>query len=132
MAFKFSKTDTERTEGLAQKIRDKRAELEEAIDELNGKLEDEVSSINETVGELNELLSEANGVVEDIAAEMQGEFDDKSEKWQEGERGEATAEWINELDAFNLEEVEEYKIDPLEMPEDQAEALDTIQTEPSY
>jgi ectoine hydroxylase-related dioxygenase (phytanoyl-CoA dioxygenase family) len=34
--------------------------------------------------EYNEALAEAKGFAEDIANEAEGEFDNKSEKWQEG------------------------------------------------
>lgn len=46
-----------------------------------------------------ELMEESRCIVEDIMNEEQESFDNKSEKWQEGEKGEEAQEIINNLES---------------------------------
>jgi len=107
---KFSKADIERIGDLRGKLRDKADEIEAAFEPLAAM----ISNLNDLITAYNEIVTEANGVIEDIANEVQSEIDDKSEKWQEGERGSAIIEWQNELAGFMLEDVE--AIDVPEVP----------------
>ena len=48
---------------------------------------------------------------------LQGEYDEKTERWMEGERGQAAQEFINEWENLEFEEidfdvVEEIEVDP--------------------
>jgi hypothetical protein len=59
-----------------------------------------IKLIEEKCGELRgagQALAEALQEAHDDAQEY---FDDRSENWQEGERGEAYQEWIDSLDAL--------------------------------
>jgi hypothetical protein len=44
-----------------------------------------------------EIQSEACAIMEDAASEAESYYDEKSEKWQEGERGQAYSEWKDRL-----------------------------------
>lgn len=44
-----------------------------------------------------EELAKLQQEVQDVADELQGEYDDKSEKWQEGEAGQAMADQIEAI-----------------------------------
>jgi hypothetical protein len=46
----------------------------------------------------NALLEAARANIETAKEEMQGYFDDRSEEWQEGERGQAMQERIEQLE----------------------------------
>lgn len=95
MAFKLTKQEDARKSELEQEletlvgvVEDEKAELEAAMQKL-------IDDFNETVvAPLREKMQEAYGFVEDIVNERQGEFDDKSERWQEGDRGQAAQDWL--------------------------------------
>lgn len=138
MAFKIDKKEQARIADLAHKLTDERVALEEAINEENARREDALADLNQRFEKFNELLEEARGYVEDIWAERQGEFDDKSENWQEGERGETTREWLSNLEgkkddelATGFDPLEEEPLDFSEVP-DHAEVLTNLELEPNY
>ena len=61
------------------------------------------------VEEINEAKEEVRGILDDVANEAEEYYDDKSEKWQESERGEAYGEWrdkLRELADATAEDVE--------------------------
>jgi len=108
---KFSKADIERISELRSKLREAADEIVTAYGPLNS----EVANINTLLEAYNQLLTEANGVIEDIASEVQSEIDDKSEKWQEGDRGQAIIDWQSDLENFEFEALE--MLDDIEVPE---------------
>lgn len=59
------------------------------------------ASINDQAAELvaayEEAREEARGILEDAANEAESYYDEKSEKWQEGDRGSAYYEWVQTL-----------------------------------
>jgi hypothetical protein len=82
MSFKLKKTDTERLMKHRDNLNTAFAEVEAAVTAYNVQ------------------LNLAKGFVEDLASSMRGDFDDKSEAWQEGERGEAVDEFITTFESF--------------------------------
>jgi len=62
---------------------------------------------------LNEAIGEFNSWVTEVQEQMQGYFDERSEGWQEGERGEQYQAWIESLDC----EVDEVDTEPDEPPQ---------------
>lgn len=106
MAFKLDKQELAR-----------RDQLKEELAELRGKLEDEVSTYNAAVEEAkapvvaaleayNAVVEEARGFAEDVARGAEEAIDAKSERWQEGEKGQAAIEYKDAWDGVDLGEVE--------------------------
>jgi molecular chaperone DnaK (HSP70) len=88
-------------------------EADDAKSELEEKISDLVTEFNEKyLAPLNEKIEEARGFVEDIKNERQEEFDDKSERWQEGERGEAAQEWLQSWENAESELSEISNVEP--------------------
>jgi hypothetical protein len=136
MAFRFTKQEETRRADLRDKLEEARSTLDEKVAAEIEIIEDAYAGINEAIEKYNDVLSEARGFVEDIASERDGEFDDRSENWQEGERGQATREWIDSLQTAadsELEAVEEIAFEaPDVSPEDHSSILDNIPSEPEY
>ena len=87
--------------------------------------------IEALLAEYNEIIEEARGFAEDIATTAEGEFDDKSEKWQEGEKGQAVSEWKDAWASIELEAVEiEWPEDLAEPELEHADNLETLPVEP--
>lgn len=71
------------------------------------------------IAQINELRQEAAELMEDEANSAESYYDERSERWQEGERGEVFAEWrdtLRQLADALAEEVELPDID-LEPPD---------------
>jgi gas vesicle protein len=108
--------DKERRDQLVKKIRDRYEDIrrthEEAVEEITSLIED----VNIKIRDYNEAVTEAKSFMEDELGEMQQTFDEKSEKWQEGDRGEEVQAYLNELERFDPEEMEEWDLE-LELPD---------------
>lgn len=138
MAFKFSKDELNRIAALAIKLGNDRAVVEEAIEKANQQIEDIYSDLNEKFERYGETLEEARGYMEDIHSERDGEYDEKSENWREGERGSATREWLDNLNTLvedplssGFDALEFEPLDFTDVP-DHGEALTSFDQEPNY
>ena len=54
----------------------------------------------------NGILADARGFAEDIASTAEAEIDEKSDKWREGDKGEAAALFRDEWQNLSLDDVE--------------------------
>lgn len=112
MAFKISKAEQKRIDEIVQRLNSK-------FDDINGILEKARSEIENELVEYNEIREELRGVIEDIHAEKQEEYEDKSENWQEGDRGQATYQWLETLEEHTnaVGEDFEVEIEDIEKPD---------------
>lgn len=118
MAFKLTKAEDTRKFEIESNLGSAYNEFEQARDELQGKIEDLIREFNDgPLTKFNEAVAEARGFVEDIKNERQGEFDDKSERWQDGERGQAAQEWLQQWESgeSSLEELSEIEVPDLQI-----------------
>lgn len=111
MAFKLSKDHKKRRDEIVAALETKKQAITDAITAYNESLEDARDFLN------NDLVGTFND-----------EFSERSEKWQGGDRGEATRTWIDELDgiASDFDDVDEPDI------EDHIEKLNLLEEEPAY
>ena len=121
---KLTKEQIKRREELAETIRKHKDTLNEAIDSFNGAIQTAWAEVNYALGDYNTAVNEANDFQQEIASEIDNFISDKSEKWQEGERGEAYTAWKEiweeELETFDLDQPDGLD----ELDEDVADALD--------
>jgi hypothetical protein len=126
VAFKLTKAEDARKSEYESELNQIVGDADDAKTELESKIEDLIREFNEKVVDpLNEKLNEVRGFVEDIKNERQGEFDDKSERWQEGERGEAAQEWIQRYESAEseLEEMSQIEVPTLDIQIPDAESI---------
>lgn len=94
----------------AQMKKDKAAHIE-MLRRLAAEVEEAISTVNGLIRDYNEALEEARDWRDDLTGQMQDFYDDKSDKWQEGEAGSDYMTWKDEWEAADLDgEVDE--IDP--------------------
>lgn len=117
MSFKLSKADDKRRDGFVAELEIKGGKLSQAISEFNAAMQEAWSKVEAAQTEYNELLGEISEFRDEIVSERQGEWDDKSEKWQEGERGEAAQSWITAWENIDFSEVDISQPDELEEPD---------------
>jgi hypothetical protein len=114
MAFKLSKEENNQRDELVAKLEIAGTDIDAAVILANATLETLLLPINEKIAAYNEILAEAKELVEDVAARMQDEFENKSEAWQEGEKGVAASAFITTWTDLDFEEVEEVEIELIE------------------
>lgn len=115
MAIKLSKAQTKERDQLLTRLREAKEKLEAA----QADYEAAMTAYDLVVGDIATWR-------DDVVSDWQSEFDDKSERWQEGERGEAASAFIQEWEGLELEELEEPNWPDL----DHADDLEDLPTEP--
>jgi len=133
MAFKLTRSEQNRRDYLRDQLIEAKNHLEEEVDAECRAIENAVEAINAAHTRYNELVQEAYGFVEDIISEREGEFDYKSERWQEGDRGEAARAWIDSLQE-SLDELTDLEPVVIELPDgadypDHAAVMDDLPEE---
>jgi uncharacterized protein YukE len=83
----ISKADQKRIEALIGRLSDAGSEVATAIDALK-----------DALNAANEVRQELYDVMDDICNTAEGYYDERSEKWQEGDAGSAYQSWITQLE----------------------------------
>lgn len=120
MPFAFTRSDIVRQDAICARLDTERVLVAVALAKYNAIVAAAQAEANITVEQYNEVLEEARGFLEDIVDQANDDFGDKSERWQDSDRGEEVRDWIDEInDARN-------DIDDLELleTEDNADLLD--------
>lgn len=115
MAFKLTKPEMVRRDYLVAKLAEMRDELEKRVEDVNDALDTAVEALRQGIVEYNELVEEARGFSSDIASQAQEDIGDKSERWQESERGEAAKSWADEWESADFEDVELPQIERIDL-----------------
>lgn len=110
MSFKLSKEQSADRKALAAVLRTRAAALNIAIAAFNQAVEPFVKAVAEAQNDYNEVLETARALAINIAEAAQEEFDAKSERWQDGDRGVQVRGWIEQWQ-MSLPEVD------LDLPE---------------
>jgi DNA anti-recombination protein RmuC len=119
----LSKKDAGRKAELVGEIQDKATELSTAVAKFNDELAKLREDLTATVTEYNEVVQTAEEFRADMLSQMQSYFDEKSERWQEGEAGQAYQQWINDWEGGALTQID------LELPDDISEPSDEASAE---
>ena len=127
----LSKEQDQKKIDLVDAIRTAHDELETAITEYNAAMEEEQDKVQGKLNALNEKIREASDWATGIASEMQSYYDEKSERWQEGENGENYLSWKEEYEGLSTDDVEIDFPEDMEVPVcDVADDLESLPDEP--
>jgi NAD-specific glutamate dehydrogenase len=119
---RLTKDHAQRHAVLVERLHATQRDLERAIETYNEEASRAFAHVEVVRDRMQALLTEANEWLDEVRTDAQSYFDDRSEKWQESEAGEAYAEWISELET-TLDEIEIAEPDALDVPD-----LDGIET----
>lgn len=108
MAFKLGKADQKQIAEFADQLATLRQGVMEAVTKYNEKQE------------------EAREYIAGIGMTMAESYADKSERWQESDRGRATQSWIEEFENIDLQEIE------IEEDDENVTTLEGLPEEPEY
>ena len=76
--------------------------------ELEGKgISDAVEALREKVNAYNDVLAEAREFRDDMVGGMEDYMSERSEKWTEGDAGQAYAQWKDEWEALELDDIDD-------------------------
>jgi flagellar biosynthesis chaperone FliJ len=115
VAFKLTKAEDARKSEYEAELETLVGGVEDARNELQEKIQALVEEFNEKhIQPLNDKLEEVRGFVEDIHSERQSDYDDKSEGWQEGDRGQNAYQWLSDWEN-GLNDLD--GMEPLETPD---------------
>lgn len=115
--FKLSRSQLSTRDDLLARLQVAEADLGSAIERYNELLESAQGGVQAALQRFNDLLTQAQEFCTEVAGEAQSEWDERSEKWQEGDNGQAAASWIEswESAAGELDEIEVDFPDPVEV-----------------
>lgn len=119
MAFKLTKTQETEWKNLIEIAQDRMHTLNAAIEEYNEHVV-WTERVLPALEQYNSALASLKECSEAIAAVWQTEFDERSEKWQESERGGQVSELIQAWEALDFEEPE------IDEPDDIPEVDDVL------
>src|SRR3974390_1904395 len=97
---RLSKAQISELDTHVEKLGKAYAQVEEAWREFEAAHQEVASAVEA----YNDAVQEAVGWRDDIVSQMQEYYDERSEKWQEGEAGEQYQAWIDEWESASIEE----------------------------
>jgi hypothetical protein len=106
MAFRLSKDELKTRDEHASKLGRLATEIETAMEAYNSATEAPRAEVEKAIEVYNEAASEARDFVEGVAARIQEEMDERSDRWREGDKGEAAAAWLSEWEALSINDIE--------------------------
>jgi chromosome segregation ATPase len=94
------------------------ATLDKIYDEMDSELEafrDKLAKLKDEADEQRDVL---HGIIDDAHSEAESYYDDRSETWQDGERGQVYSQWVSDLEtlAGELEEIPDIDMPNIERP----------------
>jgi len=102
MAFKLSRQQMARRELLIEQLRDGHAALETAIQIFN------------------DAVARAKDLVEEVGGDWRNQFDDMSESWQEGDKGQEVEQLVADWESMEFFDAEAAPDDPSDSLEELA------------
>lgn len=104
-------------EEAQDKIREYAAAVSSAHEEASEKLEDLLTPLREALSAYNEAVADYNEILDGVIGEISDYTADRSDKWREGERGQAYEAWKANLEELKIEQVGEIDDIAIEMPD---------------
>ena len=129
--MKIKKDQIEEHSKLTSRLRDASEVVHEAIEAYNTAAANEWDKVKDALAKYNETVADADGFRDSVASAARDFFDGKSERWQEGEKGQAAAEfadtWEVEMSEAELDDPE-----PVDAPDfAEIDAFEQLPMEPS-
>ena len=129
--IRLTKTDIARRDELIDSARTARSTLDDAIEAYNSAVAEAYTELSAAINAYNEHLEEVNGFAQDIASELRGACDERSEKWADSDAGQTACAFVEAWENFSIDEFSEDEPDEVRAPdEDVAEMLEELTDKP--
>lgn len=115
--MRVSRADQKELNLRLDELRQAYLKVEEARRQLLIEWVAAANAYNETVENYNDAMNETKSFVESVGEGLRNDYDDKSERWQESDAGQAANDMIPEWEEFDpdpLERIEVVEPDELE------------------
>ena len=89
MSFKLTKQELGLRNALVEKLLAAHRDLDSAIQEFNTAMETAKAPLKKALEDYNAVMSDVREFAADVANQADSDITEKSEKWQEGEKGQA-------------------------------------------
>lgn len=123
---RLSKADLARRDELLARLAEASEAVTAAFEAVNAEID---AKITPAIEAYNAAVDEVDGWKDDIVREQDEHFDGRSEKWQDGEAGQAYASWKSEFEGLDLSHVDDATaLEPPAM--DHADAIAALPEEP--
>lgn len=113
-AFKLSKDQIKRRDEIMDDLQEKSEALESAVEKYNEALDEIRGDVEVALEAYNESLADAQEFVEEIASDANQAIEEKSERWQEGERGQEALSFKEAWEQISVEGASIDFPDPIE------------------
>lgn len=129
--MRLSRQEEKLRQELVAEMREAEKLVRYRFRELLSKLEAAPEDLNEAIRLYNAVLAKAQVFSSALAETFRESFDEKSERWQEGEAGQSADSFIQEWEEFKTDALDEVFIVQPELEEEpcHAKALDSLPSE---
>jgi uncharacterized protein YukE len=102
MAFRLSKAEQKNLNASMNVLSDAKDVVEARLEDLNAQIRELIDQFNGTVVEIyNQKLETEMAFVAEITERLRSEFDDHTDTWKEGEKGEVASEMVEAWEAVD-------------------------------
>jgi hypothetical protein len=112
---KLSKAQEAERQRLADELRAAEESVKEGITQFNAAMEMAMEDLTMALDSYHDAVTEANAFRQQIEGDISGYYEDKAEKWQDSEAGQANLNWRDQW-RERLEDIEVTIPDPIEEP----------------
>ena len=103
-----------------------RADIVETLRVITAEIEQQVSEVNELIAKYNDELGNVEELRDEIVGEMEAYYEDRSEKWQEGEKGQNYSAWKDQWEVLDITPLDDIDAPDLDLPDE----LENLPSEP--
>jgi uncharacterized protein with NRDE domain len=113
---------------IVEAINGKHADLEQAVNAFNAAITEHFEKVQAAVDAYNESVSDAQSFMEEVATDIRSYIEDRSEKWQESDKGQEYSGWADEWEG-TLDTAEIGPPEEIEVPDNVAPTFEDIAEE---
>lgn len=124
--MKLSKTDVTQKSEMVDAIRTAEKKVKDAINIFNEEKQQALDELNGEIAAFNKVLDEVRDFATSIETTMQSIFDDKSETWQQSDKGQEFEAFLGEWSNFSLEDLPEEEVNDIEIDLSHADDLENL------
>ena len=130
MAFRLTNRESSLRDEYVHRLRKAHEDVTAAMVDFNEKLDKLTGDVNQAVARYNEVQADAQEFISNITARLEEEVNDKSEKWQESDRGQAASTFLDEWN-IELDPMADLELPPVDDPfvDTGADELENLPTE---
>lgn len=107
MAIKLTAKESKQRAELVSNLEIASGKLSAAITEANAKIEEANELVAAAREAYNSVLEDARNFRDDIVSRVQDEVNERSEKWQEGDKGQAATVFVEAWENLDLDDLDE-------------------------